>query len=331
MTTAVGTFQSYQAIGNREDLEDVMYMISPTETPFMTMCGRTKATAVKHEWQTDALATAAANAQIEGDDVSGGTSNPSTRYGNYCQISSKYASISGTQMAVNAAGRNNEMSHQISKRLAELKRDMETSLTQNVASTAGTAGDARKLGGLETWLWTTVATIAGNSKSNTNSSAEGSSPSYAGGVTIAPTDESSVSAFVVADLKTVIKNCWTAGGNPQIIMVGGGAKQTVSGFAGIATLYRDADTTAKGTRIIGAADWYVSDFGNHRVVPNRFQRNRTMFVLDMDYWKVAYLRPVKTAEIAKTGDSERRLITVEYTLVAANPLSSGKVTGGSTT
>ncbi len=95
--------------------------------------------------------------------------------------------------------------------------------------------------------------------------------------------------------------------------------------SGIATLYREAGNTAKGTAIVGAADIYISDFGEHRIVPNRFQRNRTCFVLDMDYWAVAYLRKVSQKEIARTGGSEKRFIDVEFTLVADNPGSSGKI------
>lgn len=324
MAAPTMAFQTYQAVGNREDLEDVMYMISPTETPFLSMAARTKATSTKHEWQTDALAAAAANAQIEGDDAAGGTSVASTRYANYLQISSKYAVVTDTQQAVNTAGRNNEMAHQVSKRLAELKRDMERALTQNTASTAGSASSARTLGSLETWLWkATGAATAGNSIS-VGDAAE-TSPSYAGGVTLAPTDASSTAAFLVANLKTVIKNCWDSGGSPGIIMVGGATKQVVSGFAGIATLYREASKTAKGTTIIGAADIYVSDFGEHKVVPNRFQRNRTAFCLDFDYWAVAYLRPVKQKSLGATGFTEKRFIEVEYTLVARNPASSGKI------
>jgi hypothetical protein len=132
-------------------------------------------------------------------------------------------------------------------------------------------------------------------------------------------------AFNVTALKNTIAACWTAGGNPGIIMVGGSQKQTVSGFAGIATLYREAGSTAKGTAIVGAADLYISDFGEHRVVPNRFQRNRTAFVLDMDYWAVGYLRKVNQKEIARTGASLKRFIDVEFTLIARNPQSSGKI------
>lgn len=325
MAVPASTFQTYQGIGNREDLEDVLYQISPVETPFMTMCERTKATNTFHEWQTDALNAAAANAQIEGDDAANGTSTPTVRYGNYLQISSKYAVVSDTQEAVDSAGKANKMAHQVAKRLGELKRDMEYALTQNQKSSAGGAATARQLGSLESWIWTPGSATVGNATSLGTGTAQ-TTPSFASGVVAGPTDSTVTGAFVVAALKNVIQLCWTAGGNPGVVMVGGSQKQVVSGFAGIATLYREAGATAKGTMIVGAADLYVSDFGEHRIVPNRFQRNRTAFVLDMDYWAVAYLRAVSQKPIARTGSAEKRFIDVEYTLVARNPASSGKVT-----
>ena len=277
------------------------------------------------EWQIDALGAAAANQQIEGDDASGGTSTPTTRMGNYCQISSKYAVVTDTQQAVDKAGRSNEMSYQIAKRLGELKRDMEFALTQTAGSTAGAASTARSSAGLESWLVNpTGAATVGNSTS-LGTGGNYTTPGFKSGGFAGPTDASVAGTFVVSALKTVIAACWTAGGNPGIIMVGGTQKQTVSGFAGIATIYREAGTTAKGTAIVGAADLYISDFGEHRVVPNRFQRNKTAFVLDMDFWSVAYLRPVSQKEIARTGGAEKRYIDVEFCLVADNPASSGKI------
>lgn len=325
MAVPTMAFQTHQAIGNREDLEDVIYQISPTETPFMTMAGRKTAKATYHEWQTDVLNAAATNQQIEGDDASGGTSTPTVRMGNYCQISSKYAVVTDTQQAVDKAGRSNEMSYQVAKRLGELKRDMEYALTQTQGSTAGAAAGARSSAGLESWLTNpTGAATVGNSTS-VGTGGGYTTPGFKAGGFAGPSDSSSTSVFLVANLKAVIAACWTAGGNPGIIMVGGVQKQTVSGFAGIATIYREAGTTAKGTAIVGAADLYISDFGEHRVVPNRFQRNRTAFVLDMDYWSVAYLRPVSQKEIARTGGAEKRYIDVEFCLVADNPASSGKI------
>lgn len=237
------------------DNKSVIYSISPTETPFMTMAGRVNATAVLHEWQTDALAAAAGNKQVEGDDASGGTSVPTSRLGNYCQISSKYAVVTDTQQAVDKAGRASEMSYQVAKRLGELKRDMEYALTRNQGSSAGSASTARSTASVESWLTNpTGASMVGNSTS-IGSGGNYTTPGWtSGGSILAPTDASVPGTFVVANLKAVIKACWTAGGQPGVIMCGPSTKQTISGFAGIATLYREAGTTAKGTAIVGAAD-----------------------------------------------------------------------------
>lgn len=317
MAVPASAFQTFSSIGNREDLEDVIYQISPVETPFLTMASRTEATATFHEWQTDALLAAASNRSIEGDDAVNGTSTPTVRIGNYVQTSSKYAVVTDTQNQINKAGRGNEMSYQIAKRLGELKRDMELALTQNQASSAGGVGTARSSASVESWL-ATNRTSLGTGTSQTT-------PGYASGTVLAPTDSTVTGAFVVSALKVIIAAAWTAGGNPGIIMVGGSQKQVVSGFAGIATLYREAGATSKGTTIVGAADIYVSDFGEHRIVPNRFSRNRTALVLDMDYWAVAYLQKVKQKDIARTGSAEKKLIDVSFCLVAKNEAASGKI------
>src|SRR3990172_8041912 len=143
MTVPTATFQVFTAIGNREDLENLIYNISPTETPFMSMAGRGNAKAVFHEWQTDALTAAVAtNAAIEGDDATNITVTPTIRVGNYAQIAQKAFGISGTQEAVDHAGRNSEIAYQLVKFGKTLKRDMESQLTQNKASNAGGAGSA---------------------------------------------------------------------------------------------------------------------------------------------------------------------------------------------
>ena len=113
MTLPVNTLTTYQAVGNREDLSDMIYRIDPTDTPFMTGIEKTKATAVNHEWQTQALAPAnASNAQLEGDDPTTTATTPTVRLGNLCQISYKVARVSGTQQAVDHAGRDNELAYQ---------------------------------------------------------------------------------------------------------------------------------------------------------------------------------------------------------------------------
>jgi hypothetical protein len=330
MAAPTNSFQTYQAVGDREDLEDVIYSISPVETPFMTMAARSKATAVLHEWQTDALAAAAGNKDVEGNDANSGngsTSTPTSRLGMYCQISSKYAVISDTQQAVDKAGRSSEMSYQIAKRLGELKRDMEFACLNHQGSSAGSATVARSTASVESWLTNpTGSSMAGNSTDIGITPTGYTTPGWtSGGSILAPTDATVNGTLVVGNLKAVIAACWTAGGNPGIILAAAGIKQQISGFAGIATIYREAGTTAKGTAIVGAADLYISDFGEHRVVPDRFCKSNQVLILDMDYWSIGYLRPVRQIEIARTGASMKRFIDVEFCLIAKNPQSSGKI------
>ena len=309
MAVPSNTMQTYTGTINREDLSDMVYMISPTETPLLSGAGRSKAANTLHEWTTDVLATAANNAQIEGDDTytAAGVVNPGTRVQNRTQISRKVVRLSGTQQAVNSAGNLYTMGKQMAKASAELKRDMEVALCQNTTAVVGAAGTARQTRGLEGWIATNNALgasgVAPNPTSNT-----------------APTDGTQ-RAFTEALLKTVLNSCWTAGGNPDTIMVGGTQKQLFSSFNGGGTQMGNLDDK----KLISAIDVYVSDFGTLKIVPNRFQSARTAFVLEMEKWKVAYLRPFQTEDLAKTGDSDAKHIVVEYALEAANEAASGAV------
>lgn len=324
MTVPAATFQNFQSIGTREDLEDMIYNIAPTETPFLSQLRKEKATAVLHEWQTDTLASASAsNAAVEGDNPTLTSVVPTVRLGNYAQISQYSFGISGTQMAVNNAGRKQEMAYQLVKYGKTLKRDMEAVLTQNQASSAGNASTARKTGSLEAWLST-----------NWTSQGSGGSPSSSGfqsGLVQAAVDNSAQGTVTEANVKAIIRACWTAGGNPEMIMTGPFNKTKVSAFSGIATQYNPLGGSAKPGVIIAAADVYVSDFGTHKVYPNRFQRDRTIFVLDMDYWAIAYLRPFQQKDLAITGDSLQKQMLAEYTLVSKQQAASGKITDCTTT
>jgi len=306
-------FRTYAAIGMREDLSDIIYNIAPTDTPFMSTVGKTKATAVYHEWQTDSLAAAATNAAVEGADASTATLSPTTRVGNRTQISQKTVGVTGTLQAVDKAGRKSELAYQLSKASSEIKRDMEFTLLNNTVQSNGTAGStARVLGGLQTWLAT-------NGDFGTSGSAGASG-------TTARTNGTN-RTFTETELKTVIKEVFESGGSPKILMVTPAHKQTVSAFAGIAAQRYMAPSDAP-TTIIGAADIYLSDFGSVSVVPNRFMlsgnsANEVAFVLDPEYAAVAYLRPFQTNELAKNGDSDRTQLLVEYTLEVKNEAAHG--------
>jgi hypothetical protein len=317
MAAPTNTVTAYSAIGNREDLADIIYNISPMDTPFLSQAAKTRASAVYHEWQTDALEAAGANRKIEGDDATANTFVATTRVGNYCQISAKTISVSGTQRAVNAAGRADEFSYQLAKRGREIKRDMEYALTQNQGSSAGGTGTARSLASLESWLATNKTSVGTGTAQTT--------PGFSSGTVVAPTDSTIQGTFTRASLNDVIQKCWTQGGDPKIIMVGPFNKTIASGFANIATLYKNVTPGQQG-EILAGADLYVSDFGQHQIVPNRFQRDRTVLVLDMEYLGVATLRDMETMPLAKTGDSDRSQLLTEFTLVVKNEKASGKVT-----
>ena len=281
MAVPTNTVTTFSAIGNREDLANIIYDISPMDTPFLSQAAKSRASAVYHEWQTDALEAAGANRQIEGDDASANTFVATTRVGNYCQISAKTISVSGTQRAVNPAGRADELSYQLAKRGREIKRDMEFALTRNQASSAGGTGTARSLASLESWLATNKTSVGTGTAQTT--------PGFSSGTVAAPTDSTVQGTFTRASLNDVIQKCWTQGGDPRIIMVGPFNKTVASGFANIATLYKNVNAGQQG-EILAGADLYVSDFGQHQIVPNRFQRDRTVLVLDMEYLGVATLR-----------------------------------------
>ena len=307
MAQPTNTFDTYDSIGEREDLSDVIYNISPTDTPFLSSAAKTSSTAVLHEWQTDALASAStSNAVIEGDEATLDAVTATTRLSNSCQIMDKTVVITGTQEAVDKAGRASEIAYQIAKKAKELKRDMEAQITTNNAEVTGSATAAREMGSLGAWVATNdVMGTSGTSGSVGNT---------------ARTDGTQ-RAFTEDLLKSVIKSVWDAGGDPTMIMVGPFNKQKLSGFTGNSTRF---DAGADAT-LYTSVDVYASDFGQLQVVPNRFSRDRDAYVLDMNYWGVAFLRDFTMHELSKTGDSEKRQLLVEATLESRNEAASGLV------
>jgi len=292
MSLPTSTFVTYSAVGNREDLSDMIYRIDPVDTPFMSGVDKEKATAVNHEWQTQALAAADDNnAQLEGDDPSTGTTTPTVRLGNLCQISCKVARVSGTQQAVDHAGRDNELAYQEMLKGLELKRDLETILCgTNQAKVAGDTNTPRKTASVLSWL-----------VSNTSKGTAGGAADPAGADGTGTRTDGTQLAFTEVRLKTVLSSIWTNGGKPGTILTGAFNKQVFSTFTGRSTAFEEA----KSKKIVASVDAYESDFGKLKVVANRFQRPRDVLVLEMDKWAVAYLngRNMVSIPLAKTGDS----------------------------
>lgn len=285
----------------------------------MSNVARGKATAHLHEWQTDAMASASSsNAHIEGDDATTNTVVPTARFANYTQILTKVPRVSKTQREVSTAGRRDELSYQIAKMGREIKRDLEASLTSRNKAAAGDSASAATMAGLGAWLFGNVVKPTANSS--------GTTAIITSGAPTTAVSAGTAGTFIESDLKSCVKLCWDDGGDPGVVMVGAFNKMQASGFSGIGTQYRDVQPSAVAPgSIVGAADLYVSDFGTHQIVANRFQNANEVYVLDLEYWSVDFLYPFTQEPLAKTGLSDRVLISTQVTLAALNPNASGKV------
>lgn len=301
VTNAVAT---YDVTTNREDLADEVYRISPADTPFMAAVPRTKATAVLHEWSTQALASInTSNARLEGDALSRATSTTPVRRQNYCQISSRDATVTGTQRATNPAGIDDMMAYQMSLKSLELRKDMEAILLGNTGQNAGNTTTARTLRSFNAW-------ISGNGS-------RGGAGADSTAATAAATDGTAgdLRAFSETLLKDAIKDAYDDGGEPSLVLVGTFNKQKFSEFTGRTTA---REQVSVGT-VQGAAELYRSDFGDLMVKPNRTQRGRDAFVVDTTKVAVSGLRMFEPQELGRVGDAVTRDIISEYTLEMRHP------------
>jgi len=316
MAVSANTNETYDVSTIREDLQDALISISPTETPVMSAIGRKNVNNTYFEWGVvDLAAASSSNRVIEGEAAPGNDApTNAVRQSNYTQISDKVVEVSDTSNSVKGAGDAQTTAKQIAYKLKELKRDMEKMLCDNVAASAGASGTARQTAGLPAFLRTNASRGTGGADGTTSGSGT------AGYVDAAATDGTQ-RAITEQLLKDVIADCWDAGAEPSVVICGSSQKQTISTFTGNATKYKDiTDKT-----LSAAIDVYVSDFGELTIVPSRFSRSRDVLVLDPNYARVAYLTPTNQKELARTGHSERRLISVEYGLQVDNEAAHGVV------
>lgn len=328
MAVFENTYETFEQVGIREDLSDIIYNISPTETPFMMMIGRGTSDQSKHEWQIDILTAADADNKVpqgEDDQTAGFYTVvvPTVRVNNFNQISRKTIIVSGTAEVVDKAGRKSELAYQLAKKAKELKRDMESIL---IAGNSGGAPQGKQVGVTAGATAATLAPYETWMTSNANQPQNITGTGTAETDDFSPTDGASrvdgtPRAFKEADLKEVIREAWTEGGDPSVIMVGPFNKQALSAFSGNTTRF----DRSEDMRLVTAIDVYVSDFGEHRAVPNRFSRDRSALIITPRMWSVDYLRGFRQFALAKTGDAEKRALLAEYTLRASNPHASGIV------
>ncbi|MDI6837327.1 MAG: DUF5309 domain-containing protein [Rhizobiaceae bacterium] len=326
MSQVSNTYETYDAVGNRETLADRIYMITPEETPFLSMIGKTSVDGVHPEWQTDTLATPdTTNNQPEGNDWSFQSITPTARVGNYCQISDKRIIISNTQEVVSKAGRKSEMAREIAKKGQELKTDMEVILLSNQASTAGSGDGAtnRKLGGFRAWLSSNDSLGSGGASGGFNSST---------GVVDAATNGTQ-RALSKALLDGAIQSTYISGGNPTTLMLSPYAKTVFSTFMSDTNVaqQRFAAKASGQTTIVAAADMYLSDFGTLTVVPNRQMARagatiaRNAFLVDPSMVQLGTLRDIAKRDPSETGDAKKKVLNVEYSLVVKNEAAHGVV------
>lgn len=319
MSAPTAAFAAYNQIGVNEDLAQVIYNIAPMDTYFFSGAKKSKATNVLHEWQTDSLdAPSSTNKYTEGDDFSAQAVNPTTRLKNYCQIARKDFVITDTARVQDTAGRKDELAYQIVLKGKALKRDIEKHLLSKENSSAGTSASPRSAAAVETWIYTTNDVSASGVTTNTT-------PAPVSGLAATAGTDGSATAFVEADLKAALQQAWSQGGETDVILVPPALKNKLDNFTGVATRFRNVEAGAQAD-IVGAADTYVSSYGSHKVVVSRYVRASVVLCLDMSSWAVAWLRPIDMVEIAKSGDSEKRLLRCEYTLEARTPSANTKLT-----
>lgn len=324
-TGAIASSLSYNA-NAREDLEDVIWLLDPMDTWALSNLDRIDATAVFHEWLSDSLAAAASNIVREGDDATFATAVPASRLGNYTQIFNKTFVVSDTLEQVKKAGRATETGRLGTKLLKELKRDMELAIVGNQASSVGGSATGRSLAGMESWIAGPTSTSNGANNAVAATATSGATTvGFSGGVVGAPTDGTTTGTLSETTFKAALEGSWTDGGNPRVVLAPSAQKKQIDSFTGIATRFVDNSPTKQAT-IIGAANMYVSSFGDpHMVVLSRYVRTSVVLCLDPDYWALAFLRNPQKKPLAKTGDATKTLIVTEFTLVCRNPASSSKL------
>ena len=302
------TFDSYDAVGIREDLENVIYDVSPEETPFYTTCKKVTATNTYHEWQTDALRSSGANAHIEGDATTAEARTATTRLGNYCQIFKNAVVVPDTDKGLTKAGRASEMAYHVLKIAKEQKLDIEKALFDNNAQVAGNATTAREMAGTETWFTSTIQN-------------KGSGGAHAAGTGANARTDGTQTVFNQTKFDAIMQNCWDKGGKPDSVYLSAYLMNLALAFTG--NNNQRSTVQAGDKKVIKSLDVYVTPWGTIEFIPSREYRGRTVHVMQDDMWAVAVLRGTKNVELAKTGDNTTRQVVTELTLVAKNEKSSG--------
>lgn len=301
MAVPTNTLQTYQSNNNAENVTEIVMNIDPIETPLLTMAKKTTAEATYTQWPIESLsAVDTNNANIEGDDASIDASSTPTLVGNWTQLMDKTASVTTTQEAIKRYGVKNEMAKQLAKKSKELKRDMETTAFLNQARVVGAAGTAQKMRSLPSWLTTNVS--RGGSGANGSASAAATDG----------TQRNFSEALLRGLIATTITN---ADELPSVLFAGPANRANVSSqLSGNSTRFYEL----KDGQLNASISVYRSDYGPLKIVMDRFQRERDMFLINPDYIAIRTLEPMQTQDLATTGLTKKKQIWTNWTLEVSN-------------
>ena len=314
MTQPANTFDSYDAVGIKEDLSDVIYNVTPEATPFYSKCRKSTAKNTFVEYQTDTLRASGVNAHIEGDATTAAARTATTRLGNYTQIFKDAVVIPDTDQGLSKAGRAREIAYQTLKIDKEQKLDIEKALFANQARVTGSASVARKLAGVPAWLITNVDFVTGGSPSGANPTGDG---------TDARTDDGTPTAFSQAKFDGVMQSIWEEGGKPDTVYLSAFQMNKALAFTG--NNNQRSTVQAGDSKVIKSLDVYVTPWGTVEFMPSRENRSADVYIMQDDMWEVSVLRPTKNVELAKNGDNTTRQIVTELTLLCRNEKASGGI------
>jgi hypothetical protein len=297
----MATYQTFQQVGLKENISDIITNLTPTKTPFQSNIGTEKVHNVLFQWQEDSLRSSAQNAQVEGADPTYITATPTVMRNNVTQILNEAVVVSDTADTVTVYGRAKEMAYQMQKSASQVKRDLELSLVGNAqVLVAGNSTTARKFNSAQQQVATANIT-------------------YTGGSIASPVK------ITEAFLLTNLQACFTSGAEPSRIMVTPSNSVVVAGFASAAGRYRTIPGEKVGdtSGIVNVVNFYVSPFGEQKVEINRFIMAFNTLVYDPKQWSKMILRPWTREALAKTGDATKQMIISEQSLKHKNYAASG--------
>jgi hypothetical protein len=321
MATIANTFVTTQAVGNREELSDVVSRITPEDTPIYSIIEKGKCVSVHPEWETDDLAAPASNIVPEGEEYNFDAITPPVRMGDYTQIMRKDWIISNTQEVVSEAGNVQKRKYQKLKKGVEIRKDVEFALVTNQASVGGAT---RQLGSLPTWITTNVSRGSGGSNGGYNTGT---------GLTVAPTNGTQ-RAYTKALTDTVMQQGYTSGANYRHLFVSPYVKSVFVTFmsdTNVATFRYAVSKGGSKNTIVANADYYEGPFGTIMVHPDRVMATsateaRNALFLDPDMVEFLWLRKIQEDKgLAKTGDSDKGVIIGEGTLKVKNEKGLGVI------